>query len=134
MQHLERITMDEDCREGWVLSTQATATACHLTRPPGGRRCNGGVGDCGLDWYPSSVDTCRCVRQTRAGVRTRSPPQYPRLAPTAELWPAHSASCGRVYEPFWDECGAMLSDAHMGGMGGGPWMAWGSGGDIILHP
>jgi hypothetical protein len=27
-----------------------------------------------------------------------------------------SASCGKVYEPFWDQCGAMLSNAAMGGM------------------
>ena len=24
--------------------------------------------------------------------------------------------CGRVFEPFWDQCGAMLTEAHMGGM------------------
>ena len=27
-----------------------------------------------------------------------------------------TANCGRVYEPFWDECGDMLTSAHMGGM------------------
>eukprot|EP01050_Picozoa_sp_SAG11_P011708 SAG11_NODE_1258_length_5362_cov_16.457534_2_plen_86_part_00 len=27
-----------------------------------------------------------------------------------------SAECGRVFEPFWDSCGEMLTTAHMGGM------------------
>jgi hypothetical protein len=29
---------------------------------------------------------------------------------------ACSKKCGRVFEPFWDECGGMLVDAKMGGM------------------
>ena len=27
-----------------------------------------------------------------------------------------NALCGQVFEPFWDTCGAMLTEAHMGGM------------------
>lgn len=27
-----------------------------------------------------------------------------------------SAACGRVFEPFWDRCGTMLTNAGMGGM------------------
>jgi hypothetical protein len=27
-----------------------------------------------------------------------------------------SAACGKVFEPFWDKCGKMLTSAHMGGM------------------
>lgn len=27
-----------------------------------------------------------------------------------------SPACGRTFEPFWDECGAMLLSMHMGGM------------------
>jgi hypothetical protein len=27
-----------------------------------------------------------------------------------------NAECGRVFEPFWDQCGEMLTQAHMGGM------------------
>ena len=27
-----------------------------------------------------------------------------------------SAACGHVFEPFWDSCGEMLTNAHMGGM------------------
>jgi hypothetical protein len=27
-----------------------------------------------------------------------------------------TADCGRIFEPFWDQCGAMLIDANMGGM------------------
>ena len=29
---------------------------------------------------------------------------------------ACSAACGQVFEPFWDSCGTMLTNAHMGGM------------------
>ena len=28
-----------------------------------------------------------------------------------------SAECGKVFEPFWDQCGEMLVSAGMGGMG-----------------
>ena len=27
-----------------------------------------------------------------------------------------NAACGAVFEPFWDQCGAMLTNANMGGM------------------
>ena len=27
-----------------------------------------------------------------------------------------SAACGKVFEPFWDECGKMLVESKMGGM------------------
>ena len=29
---------------------------------------------------------------------------------------ACSAACGRVFEPFWDRCGTMLTNAGLGGM------------------
>ena len=27
-----------------------------------------------------------------------------------------NAECGRIFEPFWDQCGAMLTGASMGGI------------------
>ena len=40
---------------------------------------------------------------------------------TSEWYPGRadlcSAECGRVFEPFWDQCGRMLTNAGMGGMG-----------------
>jgi hypothetical protein len=27
-----------------------------------------------------------------------------------------NAECGRIFEPFWDQCGVMLTGAQMGGM------------------
>ena len=51
-----------------------------------------------------------CMAGCAGGTGVCPPNWYPGRADQC------SPDCGRVYEPFWDECGAMLTQANMGGM------------------
>ena len=78
-------------------------------RPPAAVRTK----QCSINSVFASLTKIKANKDCRSGCAGGRCPKdwYPRKQDKC------SAPCGKVFEPFWDQCGPMLTAAKMGGMG-----------------
>ena len=88
----------------------AAAPRCARAQAPAG------AVECSIQSVFSGLSAISADTQCRAGCNSNSGDCSAGWTPGAA--DTCSAACGHVFEPFWDSCGEMLTNAHMGGMEG----------------
>ena len=91
---------------GSARSTPSNATA-RMMQDADGTSCN--IGDLFQHLTRIRVDS-ECRAGCHGGDGQCDDDWYPGAADSC------NADCGKIFEPFWDQCGDMLTKANMGGM------------------